>query len=497
MVPTGLKVLNATASWPGLGLPSGNFLRWIARQTLIRTLLTTDLSEVENEIRVRQVLNLAKQVPVHAVGNLGNGAVTAWVFWDRVPHLAIVAWLAVFAAFSARQLQRWWRARNRSVPRQIDRGPLLRATAWSFFAGSFWGIAAIFAFPPDSLPHQLFLAFVIGGVAAGAVASMAMQPLACMAYMMPALIPVFVLFAREPTAITHAMAAMYALYFAGLIAVLANGYMSFVEMVRTKVENRALTTGLAEASSASRAKSEFLAHMSHELRTPLNAILGFSEIIKGELLGPIGTERYREYARDIYDSGRHLLLIINDVLDTSKIEVGRLALHEEAVDIAAVVHDAIVLVEERARSAAVSVETDVPGEMPILIADSLRVKQVLLNLLSNSIKFTREPGQVTVGSRVREDGSLAIWVDDTGIGMTKSEIAIALQPFRQVHNVLARKYEGTGLGLPLARALVEMHGGQLDIASTPNVGTTVTAIFPATRLRHLKAIEPIGIPAAG
>jgi len=462
----------------------------------MRTLVAEELPPLEDEIRVRQVLHLAKQVPVHAAGNLGNALATAWVFWDRLPHGAILAWLGVFAAFAAIQLHRWWRRRGRPVPRRIGRRVLIRATAWAFFAGLLWGAAATYAFPSDSLPHQLFLAFVIGGVAAGSVASMAMQPIACLAFLLPALAPVFVLFLREGGAITNVMSAMYAFYLVGLLAVLVNGYTSFVETVRTKVENRSLATGLAEVALASRAKSEFLANMSHELRTPLNAILGFSELIRGELLGPVGTPRYRDYASDIYESGQHLLQIINDVLDMSKIEVGKLVLREDPIEVASVVRASTALVAQRAVMSGIVLTTEVPEDLPILIADELRLKQILLNLLSNAIKFTRREGRATVGASVRPDGSFTIWVADTGIGMTKGEIALALEPFRQIDSDLARKYEGTGLGLPLARALVEMHGGRLEIASTPGVATTVTVSLPAARVRPREKFQPSGSPSS-
>ena len=495
MPPKARNVSALNSAWTAFRRAPGELLRWISRRSAVRTLLEDELPELESEVRLRQALHLAKQVPIHAAGNFGNGVVTAWVFWDRVSHFAILTWLGIFAGFSAIQLRLWWRRRHRAQPARVGRGALIRATVWSFFAGALWGMAASYAFPSDSLPHQLFLAFVVGGVAAGAVASMAAQPIACIAYVTPALLPVFVLFARETGPISHAMAAMYAFYFVGLLAVLLSGYTSFVDAVRTKIENRTLATGLAEVSSASRAKSEFLAHMSHELRTPLNAILGFSEIIRDELMGPNATERYRAYASDIYESGRHLLLIINDVLDTSRIEVGRLVLYEDPVDVAAVVAQSIALVDQRARAAGISLENQVPDDMPILVADALRMKQILLNLLSNSIKFTRRAGGVTVGSVVRQDGSLAIWVTDTGIGMTKDEITIALEPFRQVETVAARKYEGAGLGLPLARALVEMQGGRLEIDSTPDVGTTVSLIFPAARVRSRRTTRPNDLPS--
>ncbi len=316
-------------------------------------------------------------------------------------------------------------------------------------------------------------------MAAAAVASLPLQPVACLAYTLPSMLPLVVLFALAGDPTSLAMAAMLALYLVVLLAALANGYAGFLDTVRTKVENQSLQTGLAQAALANQAKTEFLANMSHEIRTPLNAIIGFSEMISGEVLGPVGTSRYRDYANDIYDSGQHLLRIINDVLDMSKIGAGKLELHEHLVDVRTAVQTSIALVTPRAVSAGVVLSAELPETLPLLMADELRVKQILLNLLSNAVKFTRRPGSATVAATVRSDGSLAIAVSDTGIGMTAAEIAIALEPFQQVDSDLARKYEGTGLGLPLTRGLIELHGGRLEIASTPGQGTTVTVIFPA------------------
>jgi signal transduction histidine kinase len=223
--------------------------------------------------------------------------------------------------------------------------------------------------------------------------------------------------------------------------------------------------------------------MSHEIRTPLNAIIGFSEMISSEVLGPVGTSRYRDYANDIYDSGQHLLRIINDVLDMSKIGAGKLELHEHLVDVRTAVQTSIALVTPRAVSAGVVITADLPANLPFLLADELRLKQILLNLLSNAVKFTNRLGSATVAATARADGSLALTVSDTGIGMTAAEIAIALE------------YEGTGLGLPLARALAELHGGRLEIASTPGHGTTVTVILPASRVRPREK-SPTAPPAA-
>jgi signal transduction histidine kinase len=237
------------------------------------------------------------------------------------------------------------------------------------------------------------------------------------------------------------------------------------------------------AEAANAAKSTFLAAMSHELRTPLNAILGFSEIISHEVMGPIGTPAYRQYAEDIHKSGKHLLSIINDVLDMAKLGSGRFDLNEAGVDIGMVIADCLPMVSQWADAREVELTALPTAGLPRLWADRTRVSQILINLLSNAVKFTPRGGSVRIEARLREDGTLALIVADTGIGMTEEEVGIAMQPFRQIDNSLARTYEGTGLGLPLTEGLLRLHGGSLIIAAQPvGSGTVATAIFPASRV---------------
>jgi signal transduction histidine kinase/HAMP domain-containing protein len=233
-----------------------------------------------------------------------------------------------------------------------------------------------------------------------------------------------------------------------------------------------------EAEAANKAKTEFLANMSHELRTPLNAVIGFSQMLKDEILGPVGLDRYRDYACDIHNSGTHLLSIINDILDLSKIEAGKMDLYLGDVNTADCVEASIRLLRPRAADRKIRLSKRIGKGIGPVRADERMLKQVLMNLLSNAIKFTESGGEVTViASKVNSD-SLAISVRDTGIGMTAEQIRIASEPFGQVDSSLGRKYEGTGLGLPLAKRMVELHGGTLDIASQPNIGTTVTLTIP-------------------
>ena len=234
------------------------------------------------------------------------------------------------------------------------------------------------------------------------------------------------------------------------------------------------------AEIANRSKTEFLANMSHELRTPLNAIIGFSQVMAGEMLGPIATAKYVGYARDIAASAEHLLGIINDILDVSKLEAGRLELIEEDLDIGRAIGELMRLVEQKARAAEVRIVLKLPPGLPRLRADGRKFKQILLNLVGNAIKFSQPGGEIDI--IVRNDaGAITIAVADRGVGMDQGEVEVAVSRFGQVASAWSRNHAGTGLGLPLAIGLTELHGGTLSIQSSKGVGTTVTVRFPRER----------------
>ncbi len=261
--------------------------------------------------------------------------------------------------------------------------------------------------------------------------------------------------------------------------------------LESRVEERtlALTQEVTErkraeelAEIASHAKSDLMANMSHELRTPLNAIIGFSETMQEEIFGPLGNDKYREYLDDIHNSGLHLLELINDILDVSAIEAGALELHEERLNLKELVDASIHLVRPPADKGKVTVIPNINDETPLIYADERRVKQVLINLLSNAVKFTPAGGEVSVNAVLNDDGSLAVTIADTGIGMNDEELTLALSSFGQVDSGLDRRHEGTGLGLPLTRGLMDLHGGTLEIESKKGCGTRVTAKFPKERV---------------
>ena len=257
------------------------------------------------------------------------------------------------------------------------------------------------------------------------------------------------------------------------------------------VEKQQLHIAKVTAEAANSTKSDFLANMSHELRTPLNAILGYSEVIKMGMFGPV-SERYRGYGADIFESGTHLLNLINDILDLSKLEAGQFELYEEDVDVAAIIRACIHLIEPQAKKARVKLLTSLGESLPLIRGDERRMKQILINLLSNATKFTPEGGSVRVRTSL-EDKRFVIEVSDTGIGMSADQIPKALEAFRQIDSQISRKHVGSGLGLPLAKHLAELHGGTLDLESKVDFGTTVRIVLPPERT----VVRLLPAPSAG
>ncbi len=235
-----------------------------------------------------------------------------------------------------------------------------------------------------------------------------------------------------------------------------------------------------QAEVANRSKSEFLANMSHELRTPLNAVIGFSEVLMREMHGPLGSAKYLEYAQDIFDSGNHLLSVINDLLDLSKVESGHFELAEEDIELHELVERSFLFVKSRAEKKGVQTENGVCADLPLLRADPRVMKQILANLLSNAVKFTERGGKVSVTANIDAKGRYCFEVADTGVGIPEDEFDMVLTPFEQARNAVRQK-EGTGLGLPLAKSFVERHGGDLELRSEVGKGTTIAISFPAAR----------------
>lgn len=254
------------------------------------------------------------------------------------------------------------------------------------------------------------------------------------------------------------------------------------DMTGWKTAEAELVAARKRAEAASDQKSDFLAKMSHEVRTPLNGIIGFSEVILEERFGPIGNDRYRDYIKDIRDSGGHLLSLVNDLLDLSKVEAGKMELNFTGVRLNDLVEQAVAVMQPQSSRARVVIRSSLRGGLPAVVADARSVRQVLLNILSNAIKFTKAGGQVIVSTAMGETGEVFLRVRDTGVGMSESDVATAMEPFRQLPVAASTGERGTGLGLPLARALTEANRATFTIASKPGEGTMVEIAFPQQRV---------------
>jgi signal transduction histidine kinase len=253
-------------------------------------------------------------------------------------------------------------------------------------------------------------------------------------------------------------------------------------IIRSADQQAALKAATLEAEAASKAKSNFLAKMSHELRTPMNAITGFMDLMQKEIFGPLGDARYKEYVGHIHESSDHLLDIINDILDFAKIESGKVELYESKVDVKRLIDKVANLVSPLASKGGVSINFDIAPDLPAIKADETKLKQILLNLMSNAIKFTPEGGSVKFVARNLESGEVHLSVVDTGIGIAKKDLPNVFDAFVQVEDSLDRTYEGTGLGIPIAVALAELHDGSLSIESALGRGTTVNVRLPRSRV---------------
>jgi len=252
----------------------------------------------------------------------------------------------------------------------------------------------------------------------------------------------------------------------------------YSDITERKASEEKILQALSQAELANRAKSDFLANMSHELRTPLNAIIGFAEAVSSEVLGPVRDKKQLEYIKDIHTSGLLLLSIINDVLDMSKIEAGKLELTRESVAVQPLIGEAVRMLSERAKNRKLALVATVPEDEISVWGDERAIKQILLNLLSNAVKFSHEGGRVDIRASLDEAGDLVIEVEDYGIGMAENEIARALEPFGQAKPAVTKSHGGTGLGLPIAKGLTAAHGGKLVVKSTPRRGTRVTILLP-------------------
>ncbi len=432
------------------------------------------------------------------------GATLALMLWHWVPAEPLVIWFGAVTAASIFfwSLHRWFR---HAAPPPGE----ARRWSWTLFAGMLL-FCVIWTAPPllfwrygDDLGH-LFLVLVYACNMAGGAALAAPYPRFAAVSIGTSAFVMIVPSLTEGTSFYYGIAALSFFYCGFMIHMSRNVFLTARDMLLLREDRNDLIEQLTaakiesdkarqKAESASHAKSEFLANMSHELRTPLNAILGFSEIMKGEVFGALGSPQYTDYAKHINDSGHHLLGLINDVLDLAKIEAGRYVVRAVEVDVREAIDTAMKMFTVQASQGNVTLVVEVEHGLPLLLADERATQQILLNLISNAVKFTPAGGRVTAFARRSPTGGMEVGVSDTGCGIDPADVNTVFEAFGQGQHDVATREKGTGLGLPIVRGLIEAHGGKVKLDSTLGKGTTFTCSFPRERLT---APQPVPIRLA-
>jgi signal transduction histidine kinase len=442
--------------------------------------------DIERELNVERLLAVVRLQPIAAIAHSANSFILTAAAYPHFHHPAFLALFAFFQIAALRQLYIWASRRGRRRPQEIKDRTITRLVAWAAGYGLLWGAftTTLVISVPDAGVDLLTFS-MIAGTAAGATIMLYCIPAAMVAFLALAIIPPWIAVAISGDRMAPGIVAYTVLYGIFLIMAGRNGHQTFVENVRLRIQNAELAF---KAEAASRAKSRFLANMSHELRTPLNAIIGFAEVIHNQFKGPVGNPQYVDFARSIHESGRHLVGIINDILDLSKVEAGKTELDEDVTDIGALIEHAAGLMRQAIESADLRLELSIEADLPDVLVDPGKINQVLLNLISNAVKFTPAGGFVRIEGRRAVDGGVELIVTDGGMGIAEGELAEVLKPFVQSRDAERRRVQGTGLGLPLADQLVKLHGGTLALTSTRGVGTIVTVYLPPQRMIARRAM---------
>lgn len=454
--------------------------------------LKPDLTpEVEREVNVERLMTMARHQPVAAPAHAVNSIILAVATWPFVPQKwLLVAIVALFQLAAVWQLRAWWKHRRVERPSKVSDRTITRATFWSLYFGGVWGIfSALLLLSMPSREVDLLIFTIIAGISAGGVMMLYPVPAGMVMFLLASVIPPWVVVVFGDFPFSSALLMYTFVYVAFLLITGRYSYQNFVEGVRLRMQNAELAY---KAEAANRAKSRFLANMSHELRTPLNAIIGFAEVIHNQFKGPVGNPQYVDFARSIHESGRHLVGIINDILDLSKVEAGKVDLELGPIDVRDLFSQTTTLMNHAMNKAQLGLDVVIEAGVPEVRVDARKLGQALLNLLSNAVKFTPAGGRIRLEARRAADGGVDLIVADTGIGIDADELGEVLKPFVQSRDAERSRVQGTGLGLPLADELVKLHGGRMVLASTRGVGTTVTVHLPAGCVSPRTALKAFG-----
>ncbi len=442
-------------------------------------------SETEAPDTLREQVGLLYAGTFVIPANAVNAVIVAAALWRSFPRDWLLAWLGVTAAVVALRLLRRRRYRRAASGAHDARLWARRYALGAFASGVLWG-ALCGALPFYGRPLDfLFVTLVAAAMSAAAMTSLAAYFPAYLCYLLPFIVMPGIAFLVTPGPDYLMLGALILIYAGVLVGTGRNLNRSIVRTLQLKSANDRLNHSLqsthAELDLAREDKWRSFAHLSHELRTPLTAILGFSEAIRDQLLGPLADPRYRDYARHVHNSGQHLLNLVSEILAVSQGEAGTLSLAESDVDLAALIQSSVELVSARAERQQLRIISGIEPGLPLLRGDETKLRQILLNLLTNAVKFTPAGGEVTVTANVAPDGAITVIVDDTGVGMAPEDVPRAFTPFVRLATALTQETEGAGLGLPLSKRLAELHGADLSLGSELGKGTTCTLRFPPWR----------------
>ncbi len=436
--------------------------------------------EMVREFNVESVLRLNRNQIFGGVASSINPIALSVGLWQDDLALILGPWCLIGQFFAMAQIYGWWKNRSKPRPTTVSGRSFRKANVMAVAAGLYWASVIVLCVPIVTPPEALAVILTAFGTSLVAAALLSPAPVAAFVFFFITVMSGLLSLTFQFPEITTPLWLLAAAYISFVLMMIVIGHRDFKTLVARQVENSQLAL---EARNASEAKSRFIANMSHELRTPLNAIIGFSDMMQSETFGPVGHSKYREYVGAISDSGNHLMDIINDVLDISRIDAGSEDIRESDVRLGSLLARCRLLFTERAARSGVDFEADSAFESLVLHVDERLIVQILINLVSNAIRHTPQGGQVTLNVSLRPQYGVLFMIADNGRGMTPEELSRAQEPFGSGGNSWVSRGDGAGLGLPISHRFAGLHGGHLNVESTFGKGTRCTLRIPASRIR--------------